>query len=52
MSFIKRGDNSDGKITDIIDEDGLTEDQKKSVKKMSEQKTTVREMDNSQGAKK
>jgi hypothetical protein len=40
MSFIKNGD---GKITDVFDEDGLTEEQKKSVKEMSEKKVAKEE---------
>ena len=31
--FVKIGD---GKITDVIDEDGLTDEQKKTIKHMSE----------------
>lgn len=34
MSFIKRGD---GKILDIIDENALTDEQKKAVKKISKE---------------
>ncbi len=34
MSFIKHGD---GKIVDVLNEDELTEDQKKAVKRMSKE---------------
>ena len=37
MGFIKRGD---GKIVTVFTDEDLTEEQKKSVKKMSQQETT------------
>jgi hypothetical protein len=46
MSFIKRG-GIDGKIINIIDGDDLTEEQKKSVKKISKELIKQDELVNS-----
>jgi hypothetical protein len=47
MTFIKHG-GTDGKIAGILEEDQLTDDQKKAVKKMSEQMVKQSENDPSQ----
>ncbi|CAB4197100.1 hypothetical protein UFOVP1290_620 [uncultured Caudovirales phage] len=44
MSFIKRGD---GKIVTVIDEEELTEEQKKSAKDLSQQ---VKQSDNTEAS--
>lgn len=35
--FIKRGGDADGKIINVVDSEGLTEEQKQAVKKMSKE---------------
>lgn len=37
IMFIKRGGDADGKIINVVDSEGLTEEQKQAVKKMSKE---------------
>jgi len=41
--FIKRSGNNDGKIVSVLDEDDLTEEQKKALKNMSKQQIKTSE---------
>ena len=49
MSFIKLGD---GNITDIFEEDELTDEQKRTIKEISEKKATKEESSSNKIAKK
>lgn len=49
--FIKRGDNSDGKILSVIDDTELTDEQKKNAKDLSKKTNNTSEESDSSNVK-